>query len=98
MSYNVLVIPEDFVKDEGTLKPIIAAMLAEVGKPRANVRVCKNPRLMGTGQALDKERIAGVVRMYPSVDLFLLCVDRDGVETRRQRLDNISRIETAIGR
>lgn len=89
MSYNVLVIPEDFRKDQGILKPLISAMMTAVGKPRAIVRVCQNPRLGGTGQALDKKRIAEVVLKYPMVDLFLLCVDRDGQSTRRQRLDNI---------
>jgi hypothetical protein len=89
MSYNVLVIPEDFRKDQGILKPIVSAMLAAAGRPRANVRVCQNPRLGGTGQALKKERIAEVVQMYPMINLFLLCVDRDGQSGRRQQLDNI---------
>lgn len=89
MSYNVLVIPEDFRKDQGILKPLISAMLTAAGRSRAIVRVCQNPRLGGTGQALDRERIAEVVRMYPMVNLFLLCVDRDGQTGRRERLDSI---------
>ena len=89
MSFRVLIIPEDFVKDEGILTPIIGAMLSAAGKPRAKIEVCHNPRLEGTGQALNKDRIADVVSMYPMVDLFLLCVDRDGLPGRRQRLDNI---------
>jgi hypothetical protein len=89
MSYRVLIIPEDFVKDEGILTPVIAAMLAAAGKPRAKIEVCHNPRLGGTGQALNKDRIAAVVEMYGMVDLFLLCVDRDGLAGRRERLDNI---------
>jgi hypothetical protein len=89
MSFNVLVIPEDFIKDQGILKPLIGKLLEKAGKAKASVRVCQNPRLAGIGQALNKARIAEVVTMYPMVDLFLLCVDRDGKETRRQRLDNI---------
>ena len=89
MSYNVLVIPEDFRKDQGILKPIISAMLEEVGRPLANIRICQNPLLGGTGQALNKERIAEIVRKYKMFDLFLLCVDRDGQAGRRQQLDNI---------
>ena len=34
---NVLIIPEDFRKDQYILKPILEAMLAAVGKPQAKV-------------------------------------------------------------
>lgn len=91
MSFRVLVIPEDFVKDEGILTPVVTAMLRAAGKLRAKVEICHNPRLEGTGQALNKDRIAEVVDMYPMADLFLLCVDRDGLPGRRQRLDNIEK-------
>lgn len=89
MSFNVLVIPEDFTKDQGILKPLIKRMLERAEKPTAKVRVCQNPRLAGLGQALNKERIADLVASYPTTDLFVLCVDRDGDPNRRQRLDNI---------
>jgi hypothetical protein len=36
---NVLVIPEDFPKDQYMLKPIITAMLKELGKPKTKVRI-----------------------------------------------------------
>jgi len=49
---NVLVIPEDFVKDQCILKPIIVAMLKARGKI-AKVIVCQNPRLRGIDQALN---------------------------------------------
>ena len=48
---NVLIIPEDFRKDQYILKPIIVRMLAEVGKPRANVKMCLEPLLGGIDQA-----------------------------------------------
>ncbi|MDR3555528.1 MAG: hypothetical protein P4L55_12300 [Syntrophobacteraceae bacterium] len=35
------------------------------------------------------ERIKEIIVRYPMVDLFLLCVDRDGIMTRRNRLDSI---------
>jgi hypothetical protein len=37
---NVLIIPEDFRKDQYIVKPLIRRMLAEIGKPNANLRVC----------------------------------------------------------
>lgn len=85
---NVLVIPEDFRKDQFVLKPIVEAMMKAGGR-RAKVQVCTDPLLGGIDQALRWERIKEVVLRYPMVDLFLLCVDRDGVEGRRASLDSI---------
>jgi hypothetical protein len=89
MSLNVLVIPEDFRKDQHILKPVIGAILDAVGKTKAQVRVCQNPVLGGLGQALDRNRILDIVQKYPMVDLFVLCVDRDGDGNRRQKLKGI---------
>ena len=84
---NVLIIPEDFRLDQFILKPIIKAMMTELGKPRANVRVCREPLLGGVEQAMKWERIAEILDMNRTVDLFLLIVDRDGKEGRRRGLD-----------
>ena len=85
---RVLVIPEDFRKDQYMLKPIVQAMLAAVGKPSANVRVCTDPLLGGVSQAMRWERLDEILERYHGmVDLFLLCVDRDGEAGRRAALD-----------
>ncbi len=87
---NVLVIPEDFRKDQYILKPIVEAMLAAVGKPNARVRVCMDPLLGGVAQALNWREVEKVVDRYGGmVQLFLLIVDRDGVESRRDTLDHL---------
>lgn len=87
---NVLVIPEDFRKDQYMLKPIIAAMMKELGKPNAKVRVCQDPLLGGVSEALKWERIEEIINRYKGmVSLFLLCVDRDGREGRKGVLENI---------
>lgn len=84
---NVLVIPEDFRKDQYILKPIIEAMLNSCGRPRARVVVCKDPVLGGVNQAMRWEYLKEIFDRYRGmVDLFLLCVDRDGVASRRARL------------
>ena len=85
---NVLVIPEDFRKDQYMLRPIIEAMLKSKGKI-AKVRVCMDPLLGGVTQALKWERIQAIIERHPMVDLFLLCVDRDGKAGRRKTLDKI---------
>jgi hypothetical protein len=79
MSYNVLVIPEDFTKDEHILKPLAERILHELGKPNANVRVCRDPNFGGVREALKIARLRDdVIALYPMVDLFILVLDRDG--------------------
>jgi hypothetical protein len=86
---RVLVIPEDFRKDQYMLKPIITAMMEFIGKPRAKVMICQDPLLGGINEALKWENIESIINQYPMVDLFLLCVDRDGKEGRKSALDKI---------
>lgn len=88
MTLKVLVIPEDHTKDQYMLKPIVQAMMKKVGKPRARVRVCGNPRLRGEPQATSWEVIEKIISQYREIDLFLLCVDRDGVDERKAKLDS----------
>ena len=87
---KVLVIPEDFRKDQYMLKPIVEAMLAYLDRPRSKVKVLTDPLLGGLDQALNHDQIRKIIERYRGmVDLFLLCVDRDGNADRRKRLDNI---------
>lgn len=87
---RILVIPEDFRKDQYLLKPLFERLFAHLGKPRAHVEVCKRPLLGGVGKALKSESIQEVVDLYKGMtDIFILCVDRDGVEGRRTRLNQI---------
>ncbi|MEM9907264.1 MAG: hypothetical protein AAF921_19805 [Cyanobacteria bacterium P01_D01_bin.44] len=83
---NVLVIPEDFRKDQYILKPIIKAMFGYLGKPKARIDICNPPLLGGVGEALKWSRIEEILEIYPTVDVFLLCIDRDGNPSRHQKL------------
>ena len=94
---NVLVIPEDFRKDQYILKPIVQAMMVAVGQPRAEVRVCQDPLLGSVAQATRWERIEPIITRYRyRVGLFLLCVDRDGDGNRRASLDYLERRAAAL--
>lgn len=86
---KVLVIPEDFRKDQYMLKPIIKAMMKALGKSSAKVEICQDPLLGGISEASKWENIEAIINQYPMVDLFLLCVDRDGKEGRKKALENI---------
>jgi hypothetical protein len=76
---RVLVIPEDSRRDKDLLKPLVEAMMAAVGRPRAKVRVCEKPVLGGVAEALKLERLREIIDLWGGyTDLFLLIVDRDG--------------------
>ena len=88
---KVLLIPEDFRNDQYILKPLFSRLLKTMDR-RVRVRVCQNPLLGGVGEALKPERLAEIVQQYEgTTDVFILCVDRDGVIGRRQQLDRIER-------
>ena len=87
---RVLVIPEDFRNDQYILKPLFSRLFRSIRKPRVRVEICRDPLLGGVEEALKRERIAEVVEKHDGMtDIFILCVDRDGKEGRRQRLDQI---------
>lgn len=89
MSINVLIIPEDFRKDQFVLKPIIEKMMISLNVS-ARVQVCMDPLLGGVGEALKWQRISDIVERYRGmVRIFLLVVDRDCDVDRRAKLDNL---------
>jgi hypothetical protein len=73
---NVLVIPEDFRKDQFILQPLMAAMFTKLKKP-AIVKILRDPLIGGIDQAMNREVLGEIVEDNKwDVDLFLLCVDR----------------------
>lgn len=89
---RVLIIPEDFRNDQYILKPLFSQLFKKAGKPQARVQVCQDPLLGGVTEALKPSRIREVVEMYEGMTaIFILCVDRDGSEGRRERLDRIEK-------
>ena len=87
---KVLIIPEDFRNDQYTLKPLFLRLFRAIGRRRVHVQICRDPLLGGIGEALKSQRIHDIVKRYRGmVDIFILCVDRDGDANRRQRLDQI---------
>ena len=86
---NIFIIPEDFRKDQYILKPLFFRLFRRLGTRSVRVRVCQDPLLGGIDEALKLERLREIIERYPMVDIFVLCVDRDGIVQRRQRLDQI---------
>ena len=90
---NVLVIPEDFRNDQYILEPLFKRLFRDIGKPHVKIAVCRDPLLGGVDEALKPARIREVVDQYDWIRdiVFILCVDRDGDEGRRKRLDRIEK-------
>ena len=87
---KVLVIPEDFRNDQYLLKPLFERLFAAMGQRNARIRVCRDPLIGGVDEALKPDRIQEVVDQHCGMtDIFILCVDRDGEQGRRRRLDRI---------
>ena len=92
---NILVIPEDFRKDQYILKPLVSRLFKNLGAPNPRVQVCRDPLLGGIGEALKTAQLAEIVNDQKGMtDIFIMCVDRDGNTGRRQRLDEL---ETLFG-
>lgn len=81
---KVLVIPEDQELDRYILKQIVEQMFADLER-RVRVEILPEPRLRGTGDALDEEIVRAIVTDNPMIDLFLLVIDRDCDREGRKR-------------
>lgn len=86
MSFKVLVVPEDSTNNGYILGPLVEKMLAKCGKPKAQIEVLGDPRVMGYDHAtkLLKNQI---LEQYRFMDLILFLPDADGKgETRGAEL------------
>ena len=87
---RVLIIPEDYRKDQYILRPLFSRLVRDYKRPSIHVLICRDPLLGGVGEPLKSERIANILEKYGGmIDIFILCVDRDGQVGRRQRLDQL---------
>jgi hypothetical protein len=85
---RVRIIPEDFRKDHLILKPFFGAMFDHLEKPHVKIDI-HSPAVRGFEAVKKFDHIRGVIDDFPTVDLFLLCVDRDGDPHRRKALDDL---------
>ena len=87
---KVMVIPEDFHNDQHILIPLFSRLFRSIGASSVEVRICYEPRLRGVRQALTLERLDRIIRQHGGmIDIFILCIDRDGDVNRRQSLNRI---------
>lgn len=77
MSFRVLVIPEDPTYNGYILQPIVERMLAELGKPKADVTVLTGYKLKGYPQVVKALRGDLVDRYRHFFDLWLFLPDAD---------------------
>jgi hypothetical protein len=87
---RVRIIPEGVEHDHLILKPIFKAMFGHLGKGYSKVDI-HEPKVRGFDAVRSIDQIRGVITGFPAVDLFVLCVDRDGDPHRREALDDLER-------
>ena len=87
---RVMIIPEDFRNDQYILRPLFDRLFKRIGAASVEVLICLDPLLGGVEEALKLERLTEIVEQNRGkIDIFILCVDRDGREGRRRRLDQL---------
>ena len=85
---NVLIIPEDFRNDQHILKPLFERLVNN--RRSVHIRICQDPLLGGVVEALKSSNMEYILERYRGmVDVFILCVDRDGDTNRRQSLNRL---------
>ncbi len=91
MSFDVLIVPEDVTYNGFILGPLVKRMLAECGRPNANVSPPKGPQPKGYAhaKALLRNRYFD---LYRHMDLLLFLPDADGKgESRNDELRALER-------
>ena len=76
MSFSVLVIPEDPLQNGHILKPLVQAIMRDVGRPNAKVKMLTRPRVRGYDHAVRTIRDA-LHASYGFMDLWLFFPDAD---------------------
>jgi hypothetical protein len=87
---RVRIIPEGVQHDHLILKPIFKTMFGQLGKGYAKIDI-HSPKVRGFEAVRSTDHIRGVITNFPAVDLFVLCVDRDGEPRRREALNDLER-------
>ena len=90
MSLSVLVIPEDPLQNGHILKPLVRALMRDVGRRSAKVNVLTQPRVRGYDQAVRTIRNS-LYANYGFMDLWLFFPDAD-----RATRDAMRALETHV--
>jgi hypothetical protein len=94
LSFRVLVIPEDPTNNGYILKPLMEAVLADAGKPRARVSVLTSPRVRGFDDAVRaiREKLPAA---YGHMDAWVFVPDAD--RATRAAMESLERDLAARG-
>lgn len=95
MSFRVAVVCEDHTLDQYVVRPVFTAMLADLGRPRAVVRVVTDPKLGGISDL--RRELPSIVRRYSVIsDLVVIALDADGEDGSEGRNDRKASFETLV--
>lgn len=92
MSFRLIVICENHLLDPPMIEPILHKMLDSAGRGKCRIEANTIVPFHGVDQALNADTIQEIIESYKQADLFLLCIDRDGMPGRRKSLDRIEQV------
>jgi hypothetical protein len=91
MSLRIMIACEDHTLDQYVACPVIKAMMAHLGRPRADVRVITSPRLRGINTLT--EQMCEILEQYGKIsDLIIFAVDGDCEDGRDGKPDRHTKL------
>ena len=91
---NVVIISEDAKYDKFIIIPLMDRLFASIGKKRVNIIIDDYPFGRGVSQVLTKPNLRRVIARFDYLQnvVYVLVVDRDGLDGKAGRKDRTARI------
>lgn len=86
VSARVLIILEDPTYDRYIVQPVVERLLRDIKKPKVRVDVLTDPRMGGVSYVFARQNWEKILQKYPMVDVFIVVVDSDCEEGRKEKL------------
>jgi hypothetical protein len=95
MSFKVAIACEDHTWDQYIVRPIVTALLNNLGKPKARIEVINDPRSTGINVLL--AQVEAILAKWGSVvDVVLFAVDLDCLDGRDGRGDRLQALSERV--
>jgi len=95
VSYKVAVATEDHTLDQYIVGPVVRAVMAAIGKPKAVVHVITNPRIRGFDD-LRAQACEIVAKYAPIMNVLVFAIDLDCQDGQEGRPDRLVRLGNAL--
>ena len=91
MSFRVLVVTEDFRRDQFIARPLVERIANEF-RSQVLVEVCRRPKLGGIAKLFSEAFLREeILALYPMFDVIVLLADRDGAVGRERSIGEVAK-------